>query len=203
MLKTAFIALLAAAPAQALSLPEFNLNSLKAPQLRTAAPEVPAPAPAQEKAGYIQMTSSVKLKMDKEKGELTVAFPKVEFGSGTPQDKAYLFVKLTRELPAPAISWATVLCSGENFLGYKGSNVDFPDGSGSFSIGETLALGYPKKLIADTHPWLAGGLADLNGLCGAPFLEKMKDARVETLPQKSGDFSFDYNIRRNTLKVTW
>lgn len=201
MLKNALIFLLAAAPAQALSLPEFNLNSVKASELRSA--DFDAPAPKADKAGYVQMTSSIQLKMDKEKGELTVGFPKVAFGGGTPQDKSYLFVKLTRELPAPALSWATVLCSGGSFLGYKGSNIDFPEKSGSFSIGETLAMGYPKKLIADTHPWLAGDLASLDELCSEDFLGKMKDNRIETLPPKVGDFSFEYTSRRNSLKVKW
>ncbi len=31
----------------------------------------------------------------------------------------------------------------------------------------------------------------------------MKDARVETLPQKLGEFSFGYDARKNTLKIKW
>lgn len=199
MLKYA-LALLLAAPAAAA---DFELNSLKAADLAPAdAAAVPAPAPA-DKAGYVQLTSSIKLRMDKEKGELTVGFPKASFGDAGPGDKAHLFVKMTRGLPAPAISWATVLCSDGHFLGYKGSSLSLPGQSGSFSISETLAMGYPKQLIARTHPWLAGDLADLEQVCSEPFLEQMKEFRAETLPQKLGDFAFDYNPRKNALKVSW
>lgn len=199
MLKYA-LAFLLAAPASAA---DIELNSLKAADLPEAgAAAVPAPSPA-DKASYVQLTSSIKLKMDKEKGELTVGFPKASFGDAGPGDKAHLFVKMTRGLPAPAISWATVLCSDGHFLGYKGSNLSLPEQSGSFSISETLAMGYPKQLIARTHPWLAGDLADLEQVCSEPFLEKMKDFCAETLPQRLGDFTFDYNQKKNTLKVKW
>jgi len=198
MLKYALVFLLAA-PASAA---DFDLNALKASDLPPAPAASIVPAPA-DKASYIQMSSSIKLKMDKEKGELTIGFPKASFGDAEPGDQAHLFVRMTRGLPAPAISWATVLCSNGHFLGYKGSNLSLPEQSGSFSIGETLALGYPKQLIARTHPWLAGDLADLEEVCSPAFLEKMKDARAETLPQKLGDFSFSYNPKKNTLKVKW
>jgi len=198
MLKYALVFLLAA-PASAA---DFDLNALKASDLPPAPAAVIAPAPA-DKASYIQLSSSIKLKMDKEKGELTIGFPKASFGDAGPGDQAHLFVRMTRGLPAPAISWATVLCSNGHFLGYKGSNLNLPEQSGSFSVSETLALGYPKQLIARTHPWLAGDLADLEEVCSPAFLEKMKDARAETLPQKLGDFSFSYNSKKNTLKVKW
>jgi hypothetical protein len=158
---------------------------------------------AVDKAGYISLNSATKLRMNKDKGELTVTFPKVTFGDGGPGDKAHLFVKITRETPVPAISWATVLCSGGQYLGYKGSTVDFPGRNGEFSISETLALGYPGRLVYGTHPWLAGGLASLDELCSPAFLERMKDARAETLPPRLGDFSFEYNSRKNVLKASW
>jgi len=162
------------------------------------------PVPEVSKASYIQITSAIKLKMDKEKGEMTVTFPKVDFGDHAPGDKAHLFVKILRETPAPVISWATVLCSDGHYLGYKGSTLNLPERSGSMSISETLALGsYPKRLIARTHPWLTEGLADLEEVCSGPFLEKMKDARAETLPPKLGNFSFEFNPRKNTLKAKW
>ena len=205
MLKYALPLLLAAAPSFAAS-PEFPLVSLRAPGLLSgmSSVEVPPPAQAADKASYIQLVSSVKLKMDKEKGELTIGFPKAAFGDPEPEDKSYLFVRLTRGLPTPALSWATVLCSGGHYLGYKGSNLSFPETSGSFSVSETLALGaYPKQLITRTHPWLTEGLQSTEEVCSPSFLEKMKDSRAETLPQRLGDFSFDYNARRNTLKVKW
>jgi hypothetical protein len=198
MLKYALVFLLTAPAAAA----DFDLNALKAADLAPAAAQEIIPAPA-DKASYIQMTSSIKMKMDKEKGELTIGFPKASFGDAEPGDKAHLFVKMTRGLPAPAISWATVLCSNGHFLGYKGSNLNLPEQSGSFSISETLALGSPKQLITRTHPWLAGGLTNLEEVCSDGFLEKMKDARAETLPQQLGDFSFTYTPKKNTLKVNW
>lgn len=172
-------------------------------QLYTGLPGEDLPPPL-SKAGYISVNSSTKFRMDKEKGELTVTFPKVEFGGGAYGDKSRLFVKIVRETPSPAISWATVLCSGGKYIGYKGSTVNFPEKSGAFSISETLALGeYPARLIYGTHPWLAGGLTALDEVCSDTFLEKMKDARAETLPPRIGDFSFEFNSRKNTLKAKW
>lgn len=203
MLKSALIFILTASPSFAGTAPDLELNALSASGISGVPFISPLPVPEPSKAGYVQITSAVKLKMDKEKGELTVTFPKVKFGDQEPGDKAHLFVKILRETPAPVISWATVICSGNHYLGYKGSTLDFPAASGSLSINETLALGYPKLLIARTHPWLTEGLADLEEVCSAPFLEKMKDARAETLPQKLGNFSFDFNPRKNTLKAKW
>ncbi len=88
----ALMALLAA-PA---STSDFELNSIRAADLVPARTvEVPAPE-LLPKAGYIQMTSSVKMKVDREQGELAIGFPRVEFGDGGPGDKAHLFVKLPR-----------------------------------------------------------------------------------------------------------
>lgn len=200
MLKYAF-ALLCVLPVPSRSLELNTLNVRALPPAEIAA--VPAPEPA-EKASYIQLVSSIKLKTDREKGRLTIGFPKETFGDPGPGDKAHLFVKITRGLPAPVISWATVLCSDGRYLGYKGSTIALPETSGSLSISETLALGeYPRLLIERTHPWLASGLASPDELCSAPFLEKMKDARAETLPPRLGDFSFEYNWRNSTLKVSW
>lgn len=201
MLKYALIFLFSVPAAAA------DLGSMKAsdiPVLDIPAPSAPAAVRVPySKAGYIQMTSSVKLKAEKDKGRLTIGFPKVKFGDGTDEDRAHLFVRITRGLPSPVISWATVLCSGSRYLGYKGSNFTLPEDSASLSVSETLALGYPKILISRTHPWLAADEAAQERLCSPEFLEEMKDFRAETLPQKLGDFSFSYESRRNTLRVTW
>lgn len=203
MLKSALILILAASPSFAETPPVFRLDTLRAAGIPGTSFSSPLPVPELSKASYIQITSAIKLKMDKEKGEMTVTFPKVDFGDQAPGDKAHLFVKILREAPTPVISWATVICSGNHYLGYKGSTLNFPEASGSMSISEMLALGYPKLLIARTHPWLTEGLADLEEVCSAPFLEKMKDARAETLPPKIGNFNFTYTPRKNILKVKW
>lgn len=205
MLKSALILLLAGTSSFASTPPDFNLNSMRAAEISGASFFAPTPVLDRQlpKASYIQINSAIKLKMDKEKGEMTVTFPKVDFGDQAAGDKAHLFVKILRETPAPVISWATVICSGGNYLGYKGSTLNFPETSGSLSISETLALGYPKLLIARTHPWLAGGLENPEEVCSPAFLEKMKDARAETLPPTIGNFSFDFNPRKNTLKAKW
>lgn len=204
MLKSALLLLLAAAPAFSMQ-NDFALASLGAAGLPAPA-SIPQPQFQRldgDKASYIQISSAVKLKVDKKKGELTVTFPKVDFGDAAPGDKAHLFVKLLRESPAPVLSWATVLCSDGHYLGYKGSTVSIPDSSGSLSISETLALGsYPKLLVARTHPWLTAG-EEPDAVCTPSFLEKMKDVRAETLPAKVGNYSFEYNPRKNTLKATW
>ena len=203
MLKCAIILLLAASPSFAAVLPDFSLNSMHATGIRATSFAEPLPVQELSKANYIQINSAIKLKLDKEKGELTVTFPKVDFGDQADGDKTHLFVKILRETPTPVISWATVICSGGNYLGYKGSTLNFPETSGSLSISETLALGYPKLLMTRTHPWLTEGLGNLEEVCSPAFLEKMKDARAETLPPKLGNFSFDFNPRKNTLKAKW
>jgi hypothetical protein len=204
MLKSALL-LLAAVPAHSLQ-NDFNLASARAGSLPAAAAAIPQPQfqrLADDKASYIQISSAVKLKVDKKKGELTVTFPKVDFGDAAPGDKAHLFVKLLRESPAPVLSWATVVCSDGHYLGYKGSTVSIPEEGGSLSISETLALGsYPKLLVARTHPWLTGD-EDPANICSPPFLQEMKDVRAETLPAKAGNYSFEYNPRKNTLKARW
>lgn len=246
MLKSALVLLLAAAPAFAEGMPDFNLDRVRArdilekrsvnpdliqgimeydripgapqpvcvradgkpmPKIRAAQPYRlfdPAAPVMISRNGYVQVNSSTKIKVNKEKGELTVYFPDVEFGGGAMfEGRSDLFVRLTGTDEAPAISWATVICSKGAFLGYKGATFDFPQRSGTFSISETFAMGAPKTLIARTHRWLAGGLLTLEDLCSEDFREKMKDSRAETLPEKQGKYSFDYSERKNSLKVSW
>lgn len=155
------------------------------------------------RAGYIQMNSSTRLKLNKEKGELTVDFPDVDFIGGGFGDRADLFIRMTGTEAEPSISWATVLCSGGSYLGYKGSTVSLPRKSSSLSISETLALGSPKVLIARTHHWLTAGMVALEDLCTDDFRARMKDARAETLPARQGPYAFDYNAGKNRLKVKW
>ncbi|MBI5745255.1 MAG: hypothetical protein HY952_11995 [Elusimicrobia bacterium] len=254
MLKSALIILLAAAPAFSEGLPEFNLNAMRATDIRDHSlnpslwdgirdydrlpgapqpvcvrvdglplpkgftPPVPTPRPEPagvyrtydpglptplSKGGYIQINSATKLKMNKEKGELAVTFPDVDFGGGSFGGQADLYVRVIGTDEAPAVSWATVICGSGNFMGYKGSTVDFPQQSGSVSINETLALGSPKALIVRTHRWLAGDLVALEDLCTDAFRERQKDYRAETLPASLGKYKLEFNARKNTLKVKW
>jgi hypothetical protein len=248
MLRNALILLLAAAPAFAEGLPEFNLNSLRLKDLQDRGfnpvmadgilaydmiPNAPEPVfvrvdggpmpkpPAREvyqvydtnpgpaippplsKAGYMLMTSSTRLKINRRKGELTVTFPEIQFAGGAFGDKSDLFVKFSIGPSTPSISWAAVMCSGTSYIGYKGATVAFPSRSGSFSIKETLALGAPKGGIARTHAWLTGGMMALDDLCSDAFREKMRDARAETLPPRIGKYNFKFNPRKNTLNAAW
>ncbi len=248
MLRNAFILLLAAAPASAEGLPEFNLNALHAKDLlrrdrnrELAAamrdydmipnapqpvfvrmdggpvPELPGPEvyqvydpfpgpslpPPLSKAGYVLLTSSTRLKIDREKGELTVTFPEAQFSGWAFGGTEELFVKVTPGRTSPRISWAAVLCSRGSYLGYKGGTVTFPSRSGSYSLKETLALGSPKGGISRTHRWLTAGMMTLDDLCSDDFRKKMKDARAETLPPRIGAYSFEFNPDTNTLKAKW
>ena len=218
------------------SLPDFSLNSVKASNitggrfLRAGAYgelRLPMPVPqdtgfdfstmpktfalynsplGKEKAGYIQMTSSIKVKFDKDKGRVDVAFPRVDFGEPDGSEKSLLFIKVSGPTASPTLSWATLLCGGGHYMGYKGSNITLTEKSGNFSIGETLALGsYPKRLVARTHPWLTEGISEdgLDRLCSDDFQKQMKDYSAQTLPEKMGDFNFGYDPRKNSLRITW
>lgn len=211
MLRLLLVLLLSPVPLISADLSDWNSVDIKnVMEAGSGLPEIfPRPVPSSPaKASYIQMTSSVKLKADAEKGELFISFPKVEFGEQAPDDKAFLFVK-TETVPARKISWATVLCSGRSYLGYKGSNLFFPEKSGSFSMGETLALGaFPKRLIERTHPWLMSALpgapaGDLEQICSDGFREAAKDWNAESLPKELDGAVFEYNPKKNTLKVSW
>lgn len=163
----------------------------------------PALPPPLSRAGYILLTSSTKLKMNREKGELLVTFPEVEFAGGAFGDRAELFVRVTDAAPAPLISWAAVMCSGGTYLGYKGATVAFPARSGSFSIKDTLALGSPKAGISRTHRWLTAGVMTLDDLCSDEFRKKMKNARAGNLPPRLGPYRFAFSPVRKTLRATW
>jgi hypothetical protein len=163
----------------------------------------PGLPPPLSRAGYVQLASSTRIKVDKRRGELTVAFPDVVFAGGAFGDRADLFVRMTGTTDAPAISWAAVLCSGGGYLGYKGSTVTLPEKSGSYNISETMALGTPKALIMKTHRWLTEGMVATEDLCTDAFREKMKDSRVTTLPPALGPYALVFDPKKNTLKVKW
>jgi len=100
------------------------------------------------------LAAATMLKVDGEKGEANIAFPKVEFEDARADDRASLFIRVARETSSPLLSWAAIICSGPRYLGYKGSSLKLPEKSGSYSINETLALGSLKVIVRKTHPWL-------------------------------------------------
>lgn len=160
------------------------------------------------KTGYVQMISYTKVKFNKEKGKVEIGFTDVEFIGDNGNNKAFLFIKVVESNTSPVLSWATVICSGNSYWGYKGTNLRLPGYSSNFSINENLCTGYPKLLIERTHPWLTNaidnnGNSHLDNLCTKDFLEKMKEHNVNTLPEAIGRFNLDYNSRKKVLKITW
>lgn len=161
------------------------------------------PPPPLSRAGYVRLVSSTRIKLNKTRGELTVAFPAVSFGGGAGGARADLFVRMTGTAGAPAISWATVLCAGGEYLGYKGSTVILPRRNVNYAINESLALGAPKALIMKTHHWLTEGMGATEDLCTETFRNKMRDSRPATLPPALGPYTFSFDLGKNTLKVKW
>ncbi len=206
--------------------PVFNLNDGPArrrvvPSDHIWVPPVPEPmvvamdweeiAPSERipvfspyKAGYVSVQSAVKIKVKKDKGEAVFTFPRVEFGDQGPGDRAQLYVRIAEGGGAPvSVSWATAICSGAHYLGYKGSTFTMPRDSGDFSMSETLAMGYPKVLIARTHPWLFAGGLGTEEICSekaGPALASFDAAR---LPASAGGAALRYDPRKNSLRITW
>jgi hypothetical protein len=163
-------------------------------------PDLPPPL---SRSGYVQMVSSTRLKLNKKRGELTLAFPAIIFLGRAFGDRADLFVRMTGTAAAPAISWATVLCAGDTYLGYKGSTVNLPRRSVNYSINEAMALGAPKALITQTHGWLTEGMITTEELCSKDFRARMKDARAATLPKTLGPYAFSFDPKKNVLRIKW
>ena len=218
------------------SLPDFSLNSMKIrgiPELpRGAIPPVPPPVDtgyyARATPGGIRLDSSIMVVVDGEEGRAEIKFPGAEFGEARSGCRSSLFIRFTSQNSAPALSWASVLCSGRKYLGYKGSSLQLAGKSGDFAIkDDNLALGPMKNLLSRTHPWIIApaqkdGYAlpqcllkgpcppagqDLDQVCSADFPGKMKAYPVQALPPEAdgetGGFSFKYDKTGNSLTVTW
>ena len=159
----------------------------------------PVPARIPCKADHVQTTSSISITVEGKKGKAEIAFPRVEFEERRTGDKASFFIRVSSETSSPVLSWAAIICSGRNYLGYKGASLKLPEKSGSFSVDDTtLALGGPGALVRKTHPWLIAGLGGTGGrnldrMCSADFSKKMKEYNVETLPGELGGFNFGYD----------
>jgi hypothetical protein len=168
----------------------------------------PVPARIPYKAGHVQTTSSISVKVEGKKGKAEIAFPRVEFEKQRTGDRSSFFIKVSSEASSPVLSWAAIICSGRNYLGYKGASLKLPEKSGVFSVDDTtLALGGLGALVRKTHPWLIAGLdgggRSLDPLCSVDFTKKMKEYNVETLPVELDGFNFGYDAGKNILNITW
>lgn len=225
MLKLLF-ALILPVSASAEGWPVFDLNRGPAgrriePSPRIWVPPVPEPIPVKTdredtvpsesmpvfspyKHGSVSVQSAVRIKVKKDKGEATFTFPRVSFGEPGPGDRAPLYIRVTGGAGAPAaVSWATAVCSGAHYLGYKGSTFTMPSDSGDFSISETLAMGYPKLLIERTHPWLFAGGLKADEICSEKAGPALAAFDAASLPASAGGADLRYDARKNSLKITW
>lgn len=198
------------------SLPDFTLNSKRASHVyrynEDGVPVVPPPTDtgyyAGGRPGGVRLESSIKVVVEGETGRAEINFPGAGPDGAPYGFRSSLFVKFAANSSASVLSWASVVCSGRQYLGYKGSSLKLPGGAGDFVIkDETLSLGPLKSLLGRTHPWLlpaseAGNQA-LDGLCSADFPKKMKAYAVKALPREADGFSFKYDPVGNLLTVTW
>jgi len=210
-------------------LPDFTLNSQKASDVKksrrpfdfpTPVPQSmgiyfygdgrgPVPAKVPLKADHVHMNSSISIRVEGRKGKAEIGFPKVEFEKPRAGDRSSFFIRISSEAASPTLSWAAIICSGRNYLGYKGASLTLPDKPGIFAVDDTtLALGGLGALVRKTHPWLIAGLdgkggRSLDRLCSADFPKKMKEYNVETLPDELDGFNFGYDAGKNILNITW
>lgn len=198
------------------SLPDFTLNSKRASQLyrynEDRVPVVPPPTDtgyySGGRPGGLRLESSIKIVVEGESGRAEINFPGAGSEGASYGFRSTLFVKFAANSSSSVLSWASVVCSGRQYLGYKGSSLRLPGGAGDLVIqDETLTLGPLKYLLGRTHPWLlpareAGGRT-LDGLCSPDFPAKMKAYALKALPHEAGGYSFRYDPAGNLLTVTW
>jgi hypothetical protein len=195
-------------------LPEFRLNSTRISAIpRLADGDIPAVPPptdtgyyAGSGGGRVRLDSLIKVVVDEERGRAEINFPAAEARRGF---RSSLFVKFAANDSTSVLSWAAVVCSGGQYLGYKGSSLKLPDRAGEFAIrDESFALGPMKEMLGRTHPWIlpageGGAFQPLDSVCSADFPKKMKGYSVRALPREANGFSFKYDQGRNVLTVTW
>lgn len=212
---TVFLAALCAAGAGRASaeqtLPDFSLNSKRVAHVyrfnEDRVPAVPPPSDtgyyARYGTGAARMDTSVTVVVQDGLGRADIVFPKAAGPERSSGYRAALFIKLDGE-KAPALSWATVFCSGGRYLGYKGASLALPGGDGGDFVikDETLALGPLKVRLLRTHPWMADG-SPLDGLCARDLPKKLKGYTVKALPAEAAGLAFKYDRAKNSLTVTW
>lgn len=198
------------------SLPEFSLNSKRASHIyrynEDRVPVVPPPTDtgyySGARPGGVRLDSSIRVVVDGAAGRAEINFPEAGPVGAAYGFRSSLFVKFAAAGSSSVLSWASVVCSGREYLGYKGSSLKLPDRAGDFAIkDETLSLGPMKNLLGRTHPWLlpapGAGVQTLDRLCSADFPKKMKAFAVKALPREANGFSFKYDPAGNLLTVTW
>lgn len=193
------------------TLPDFSLNSKKVAYVRQlAADRVPAVPPPTDtgyydryRIGAARVESSVTVVVREGTGRADIVFPKSAGPESEAGWRAALFIRLDGEAE-PALSWATVFCSGGRYQGYKGASLGLPGaGGGDFSIkDETLALGPLKVRLLRTHPWVAAA-GSLDGLCARDLPRRLKGYAVKALPASANGLAFSYDGKRDLLTVTW
>lgn len=195
-------------------LPEFRLNSTRISAIPGLADgDIPAVPPPTDTGYYsgaggarVRLDSLIKVVVDAERGRAEINFPAAGARHGF---RSSLFVKFAGNDSTSVLSWAAVVCSGRQYLGYKGSSLKLPDRAGEFVIrDESFALGPMKEMLGRTHPWIVpagegGAFQPLDSLCSADFPKKMKVYSVKALPREANGFSFRYDQGRNVLTVTW
>jgi len=212
-----FLGLAAPRPASGeRTLPDFRLNSVKISGIpRLAFGEVP-PVPPPTDTGYysraglgaVRLDSSIKVTVAGGTGRAEISFPAVQRGYGSGA-RSSLFIKFLPQSPDPVLSWASVVCSGRQYLGYKGASLKLPGKDAEFAIkDDNLSLGPMKVLLGRTHPWVIpaadrDGFNNLDRLCASDFPAKMKAYSVKALPRGAGRYRFKYDPSQNTLTVTW
>lgn len=203
--------LLAAGQGRAQDLsPDFNLNAVRLPAGRSCPEDNIPPVPPPTDTGYYarygggapRLESSVTVAVRGGEGRAEILFPGVKNPESAAGYRAALFIRLAEGGRAPVLSWAAVFCSGQRYLGYKGSSLEFPSETEDFAIkDESLALGPLKVRLARTHPWLMSGVP-LDALCTGDAPSRL-GYTVKTLPAGRDGLAFTYDRKKNSLTVTW
>lgn len=204
-------ALLGAAPAAcpaADMLPDFSLNRLTRISVHRTREDNTPPVPPPEDTGHFsglwrtipRLDGGVKVAARGASGRAEITFPPSYRGGDPAGYRTSVFVRLSGGEAAPVLSWASVLCAGGRYLGYKGAALRLSAAGGVYAISdEALALGPLKARLRVTHPWL-GADAPLDDLCSKRAAKKYQPS---SLPGRSGEFLFNYDGAKGSLAVSW
>lgn len=171
---------------------------------------LPVMSAASYAAGAVQMSDSNRLKFDSKGGKLRISPAKVKIAYAEDGDFSDTYIVIAGTPPVVGVSMVTVVCLGGNFAGYTGFSHKL-DGDSSFNSGAMLAMGFPKRLIVRSFPWLfeAGGLeasdSAMTKLCSGEFRDKAKTYNLKSLPASdyNSPIKYVYNARKNVLDIQW